>query len=398
MKFEELKLCQPLIEALSKVGYVSPTPIQESTILPAINGQDILGCAKTGTGKTAAFALPILNMLFLKDESVKYPRLIKALILAPTRELAIQIDETFKQFNPYVNLKSAAIFGGVRQGSQVTLIQRGIDVLVATPGRLLDLHKQGLLDLTYVEMFVLDEADRMLDMGFINDIWRIVKIIPKQKQTMLFSATLPKEILHLMQKLLNNPIKVMVSDGRLTVENIKQSLYFCDKEDKSKLLLDLLEDPQIYNAIIFVRTKRNAETLCKKLSRAKITCDYIHGDKSQNARNRALNQFKQDKIRILVATDVAARGIDIDDLTHVINYDLPEQAENYVHRIGRTARKGLSGDAISFCSYEELSLLKDIEKFIRQKIPVIQNEKYVMKNKSEHKTKKSYKKINRRKS
>lgn len=379
MKFKELELATPLLDAVNKMNYKEPSPIQEQAIPAIIAGRDIFGCAKTGTGKTAAFALPILQKLYTRDESEKYPRAIKALILAPTRELAIQIDETFQAMNSFVNLKSAVIFGGVRQGSQVTKIERGIDILVATPGRLMDLYNQGLLDLKQIEYLVLDEADRMLDMGFIKDIRKILRFIPRNRQTMLFSATLPDEIKGLVNDMLNDPVRIMVSSGNVTVEKINQSLYYVDKVNKAKLLIKLLEDPKIYNAIVFVRTKRNVDTLCKKLIKAKITCEGIHGDKSQNARVRALNNFKHNKARVLVASDIAARGIDIDELTHVINFDLPEQAENYVHRIGRTARAGASGEAITFCSFQEKDLLKDVQRFIKQEIPVIENIDYPMK-------------------
>lgn len=395
MKFSELELIEPLLNAVKEMKYDIPSPIQEQAIPAIISGRDIFGCAKTGTGKTAAFALPILQKLYLRDESEKYPRTIKALILAPTRELAIQINETFEAMNPQVNLKSAVIFGGVRQGSQVTKINRGIDVLIATPGRLIDLYNQGLVDLKHVEYLVLDEADRMLDMGFIKDIRKILRFIPRRHQTMLFSATLPDEIKHLVSDLLNDPLKIMISSGNVTVEKINQSLYFVDKVNKAKLLIKLLENPQIYNAIVFVRTKRNVDTLCKKLIKAQITCEGIHGDKSQNARVRALNNFKNDKVRVLVASDIAARGIDINELTHVINFDLPDQAENYVHRIGRTARAGASGEAITFCSFQEKALLKDIQKFINQDIPVVDNPYYPMKDLSipekKHKSKKRVK-------
>lgn len=395
MKFSELELIEPLLNAVKEMKYDIPSPIQEQAIPAIISGRDIFGCAKTGTGKTAAFALPILQKLYLRDESEKYPRTIKALILAPTRELVIQINETFEAMNPQVNLKSAVIFGGVRQGSQVTKINRGIDVLIATPGRLIDLYNQGLVDLKHVEYLVLDEADRMLDMGFIKDIRKILRFIPRRHQTMLFSATLPDEIKHLVSDLLNDPLKIMISSGNVTVEKINQSLYFVDKVNKAKLLIKLLENPQIYNAIVFVRTKRNVDTLCKKLIKAQITCEGIHGDKSQNARVRALNNFKNDKVRVLVASDIAARGIDIDELTHVINFDLPDQAENYVHRIGRTARAGASGEAITFCSFQEKALLKDIQKFINQDILVVDNPYYPMKDLSipekKHKSKKRVK-------
>lgn len=380
MKFSELELIAPILEAVEEMNYQSPSPIQEKVIPSVLANRDIFGCAKTGTGKTAAFVLPILQKLYLRDESEKYPRTIKALVLAPTRELAIQIEETFQAVNPFVNLKSAVIFGGVRQGSQVTKISRGIDVLVATPGRLIDLYEQGLLDLKHVEYLVLDEADRMLDMGFIRDIRKILKFIPRKRQTMLFSATLPDEIKSLVSDMLNDPVRVMISSGNMTVDKIKQSLYYVDKENKAKLLIKLLEELNIYNAIVFVRTKRNVDTLCKKLTKAKITCEGIHGSKSQNSRMRALNNFKSGKAQILVASDIAARGIDIDVLTHVVNFDLPEQAENYVHRIGRTARAGASGEAITFCSFQEKGLLRDIQKFIKQEIPVVDNPYYPMVN------------------
>lgn len=383
MKFNELELIEPLIEAVNQMNYKEASPIQQQAIPVLLEGHDLFGCAKTGTGKTAAFALPILQKLYLRDEADKYPRTIKALILAPTRELAIQIDETFQAFRSFVNLKSTVIFGGVGQSQQVTKINRGIDILVATPGRLKDLHKQGLLDLSHIEYFVLDEADRMLDMGFIRDIRQIIKLLPRQKQTMMFSATLPNEIKHLVDEILVNPKKVMVSSGNVTVEKINQSLYYVDKVNKAKLLLKLLEGNEIYNAIVFVRTQRNADTLCKKLNRAKITAETIHGGKSQNARVRALNNFKNDKARILVATDIAARGIDIDELTHVINFDVPHESESYVHRIGRTARAGAQGSAITFCCYDEKADLKAIEKFIKQEIPVVDNPYCPMKDLSE---------------
>lgn len=378
MKFSELKLIEPLIEAVNQFNYKEASPIQEKAIPVLLDGKDLFGCAKTGTGKTAAFALPILQMLYLRDEADKYPRTIKALILAPTRELAIQINETFEMMRPFVNLKSAVVFGGVGQSSQVNKINRGIDVLIATPGRFNDLYQQGLLDLKHVEYLVLDEADRMLDMGFIKDVRKIIKYLPKKRQTMMFSATLPKEIEHLVDEILNNPVRVMVSSGNMTVDKIHQSLYFVDKANKAKLLMKLLENPQIYNAIVFVRTKRNADTLSKKLNKHGIPTVAIHGDKSQNARVRALNDFKEDKARILVATDIAARGIDIENLTHVVNFDLPDQPENYVHRIGRTARAGANGDAITLCCYQEMSELKDVQKFIKQEIDVCDNPYYPM--------------------
>ncbi len=380
MTFNELELIEPIIEAVKQLEYKEPSPIQEQSIPVLLQGKDLLGCAKTGTGKTIAFALPILQKLYLRKEEEKYPRKIKALIIAPTRELAIQINETFEYMRPFVNIKSTVIFGGVKQGKQVETLKKGVDVLVATPGRLADLHNQKLLDLRHVEYFVLDEADRMLDMGFITDIRKIIRLIPKDRQTMLFSATIPNEIKHLVNEILNNPERIMISSGNDTVEKINQSLYYVDKENKAKLLIKLFENPQMFNAIVFVRTKRNADTLCKKLVKAGIDAESIHGDKSQNARVRALNNFKDHKARVLVATDIAARGIDIEFLTHVVNFDLPDQAENYVHRIGRTARAGADGDAITFCSFQEKDDLKAIQKFMKQEIPVKDNPYYPMEN------------------
>lgn len=395
MTFKELEIIEPLLTALDHLNIKEPTPIQRQTIPILLKRKDLMGCAKTGTGKTLAFALPILTQLYLRDEKIKYPRTIKALILVPTRELAIQINETFQSLNTYVNLKSTAVFGGVRQGKQVLAIERGIDVLVACPGRLLDLYQQGFIDLNYLDTLVLDEADRMLDMGFIKEIYKILDIIPVHRQTMLFSATISPEIQKLTNRILNEPIFIKVTSTHITVDKINQQLYFVDKENKAKLLFHLLKMKSIEKALIFVRTKRNAETLCKKLLRANITCDCLHGSKSQNARNRALKSFKEDQIRILVATDIAARGIDIDDLKYVINFDVPEQAENYVHRIGRTARAGKSGMAITFCDNYEIKDLKAIEKYIKQKIAVQDNPWYPMaqKDKQQNVRKKKHKRL-----
>lgn len=378
MKFNELNLVPELINGLNRQNLVETTSIQSEAIPVLLEHHDLIASAKTGTGKTLAYVLPILQQLFLRDECIKYPRTIQTLILVPTRELAIQINEVITHFREDVNLKSTAIFGGVRQGSQVLAIERGIDILVATPGRLLDLYKQQLLDLSHCQTFVLDEADQMLDMGFIKDVEKILPLIKNRQQTLLFSATMPKEVVKLSKKMLKNPIRIQIKSKQVTVETVKQSLYYVDKLNKAKLLLKLLEDNSIYNAIVFVRTKKNAETLAKKLNKHQIPTEFIHGSKSQNARVRALENFKKDKARILVATDLAARGIDVDVLTHVINFDLPETPETYLHRIGRTARKQNDGEAISFCCYQEIPELKAIEKQIKQKIPVKDNPWYPM--------------------
>ena len=362
MKFNELNLVPELINGLNRQNLVETTPIQSEAIPVLLEHHDLIASAKTGTGKTLAYVLPILQQLFLRDESIKYPRTIQTLILVPTRELAIQINEVITHFREDVNLKSTAIFGGVRQGSQVLAIERGIDVLVATPGRLLDLYKQQLLDLSHCQTFVLDEADQMLDMGFIKDVEKILPLIKNRQQTLLFSATMPKEVVKLSKKMLKDPMRIQIKSKQVTVETVKQSLYYVDKLNKAKLLL---KDNSIYNAIVFVRTKKNAETLAKKLNKHQIPTEFIHGSKSQNARVRALENFKKDKARILVATDLAARGIDVDVLTHVINFDLPETPETYLHRIGRTARKQNDGEAISFCCYQEIPELKAIEKQIK---------------------------------
>lgn len=385
MRFNELKILPLFIKQLEKLGYQEATPIQEEAVPIILSNKDLVACAKTGTGKTLAFVLPLLQKLYLRDESVKYPRRIKVLILAPTRELAIQINDLLQAFKEVSNIKSTAIFGGVRQGKQVLMIERGVDILVATPGRLLDLYQQGLLSLEDVETLVLDEADHMLDMGFSQSVYQILDLLPGCIQTLLFFATKSKEIKKLIKTTSHEPKQIMVSSGHEAKDTIVQQLYFVDKENKAKLMFHLIESTPIDRAIIFVRTKRNVETLLKKFDRAKISAVGLHGGKAQSARICALNAFKENQVRFLVTTDIAARGIDIDDIKYVINIDLPEQKENYLHRIGRTGRYDKSGLATSFCSYLEIPLLKEIEKFIQQKIPVEENPWYPMMDKTKPK-------------
>lgn len=369
MLFKELGLIDPILKALSAEGYTNPTPIQQQAIPLVLERKDLLGCAQTGTGKTAAFAIPILQIL----QQHKNGRSgIKALVLTPTRELAIQIDESFEAYGRYTNLKHTVIFGGVSQFNQVNSLRRGVDVLIATPGRLLDLMNQGFIDLRQLEIFVLDEADRMLDMGFIHDVKKVIGKLPVKRQTLFFSATMPTEIQKLANMLLTQPSKVEVTPPSSTVEKIDQSLYFTNKTDKQKLLLHLLDERNIPNALVFTRTKHGADKVVKFLSRAQIKSAAIHGNKSQNARQNALKDFKSGNIQVLVATDIAARGIDIDELSHVFNFDLPNVPETYVHRIGRTGRAGHSGIAISFCDAEEKSELRDIVKLVSKPIPVVE--------------------------
>lgn len=370
MKFSELRLINPLLEALNKLNYTTPTPIQVQSIPHLLEGKDIFGCAQTGTGKTAAFALPILQNLSLSNNT---SRSIKALILAPTRELALQIDKSFDDYGTNLKISHAVIFGGVSQHNQVNALKRGLDVLVATPGRLLDLMNQGFVRLEKIEYFVLDEADRMLDMGFINDIRKIIAKLPAKRQTMFFSATVTPDIMQLANKLLTNPVKVNVTPISTPAETVQQSVFYVQKEDKRSLLKHVIKSQVIEHALVFTRTKRGADRVAKELNKNGIKADSIHGDKSQNARVRALNGFKDRKINILVATDIAARGIDVDKLTHVINYEIPETPETYVHRIGRTGRAGESGIALSFCSHDERDYMKDINKLIRKNIQVIEH-------------------------
>ena len=378
MTFKELKLIDPILKAVSREGYKQPSPIQAKAIPILLEGRDLLGCAQTGTGKTAAFAIPILQALYKQRQSGVHNRKLQALIVTPTRELALQISESFQAYGRYTELKTAVIFGGVNQNPQVAQLRSGVDILVATPGRLNDLIGQKLCDLSDISMFVLDEADRMLDMGFIHDVKKIIAKLPGERQNLLFSATMPKEIKSLALSILRNPATVAVTPVSSTVDSIDQFVYFVDKPNKIHLLIHLLKDNSIYSALVFSRTKHGADKIRRMLFNADISADAIHGDKSQNARQRALAGFKDGKTRVLVATDIAARGIDIDQLSHVINYDLPNIPEDYVHRIGRTGRAGLSGIAISFCNFDEQAYLKDIQKLIKKEIHVVENHPYLM--------------------
>lgn len=374
MQFKDLDIIQPILNALLDEGYEKPTPIQQKAIPHILKGKDLLGCAQTGTGKTAAFAIPMLQVLSQSvKETGKGKKPIRALILTPTRELAIQIQESFKTYGKNLHLKNMVIFGGVNQGPQVELLHKGVDVVVATPGRLLDLMDQGFLQLNQLEIFVLDEADRMLDMGFVNEVKRIITKIPQRRQTLFFSATMPKEIQALANSILHQPEKVEVAPVSSTADTITQYLYYVEKKHKVFLLEHILKDKSIETALVFSRTKHGADKIVKELHRAEISAEAIHGNKSQNARQRALSNFKDRTTRILVATDIAARGIDIDDLTHVINFELPDTPETYVHRIGRTGRAGQKGISLSFCEAEETALLQDIQKLIGKQIPVETN-------------------------
>ena len=378
MSFEKLNLIQPLQTALSNEGYTIPTPIQSQAIPVILERKDLIGCAQTGTGKTAAFALPILQILSAEREARKSKRIIKSLILTPTRELALQISESFNAYGKHTGLKNAVIFGGVSQRAQTLKLREGVDILIATPGRLLDLINQRYINLNTIKLFVLDEADRMLDMGFINDVKKIIEKLPARRQTLLFSATMPSEIIKLANTILVNPVKIEVSPEQKTVEAVNQAVYFVTKADKKKLLIHLLKNENIESALVFTRTKRSADVVTRVLNDARIHADSIHGNKSQQARQRALNNFKLNRTRVLVATDIAARGIDIEKLSHVFNYDIPEFAEAYIHRIGRTARAGLGGTALSFCDPEELTYLSSINKLIKQPISVIADHPYKM--------------------
>lgn len=369
MLFQQLALIEPILRALEKEGYTNPTSIQQQAIPEILAGKDLLGCAQTGTGKTAAFVIPILQQLHAAKQQKANMQMPKALILTPTRELAIQIGESIAAYGKYLSLKHVVVFGGVSQHAQVQQIQRGAEIVVATPGRLIDLIQQGLVSIAHINHFVLDEADRMLDMGFIHDIKRVITYLPEQRQTLFFSATMPPEIQHLTQKLLTNPIKVTVAPVSSTVDSIDQSVYHIAKHQKLPLLIQLLDNTQINSLLVFTQMKHAANKLAKKLCEAGIAADAIHGNKSQNARQLALSNFKKGRIRVLVATDIAARGIDIDELGHVLNFDLPAVPETYVHRIGRTGRAGFSGSAISFCDPEEKNFLTSIEKLIQKRIP-----------------------------
>ena len=378
MTFNELNLIAPILQALETEGYTQPTPIQEQAIPIVMARKDLLGCAQTGTGKTAAFAIPILQILHA-EHAERSHRHIKTLILTPTRELAIQIGESFTSYGRNLRQKHTVVFGGVPQGAQVQALNRGVDILIATPGRLLDLMNQGFINLTGISIFVLDEADRMLDMGFIHDVKRVIAKLPHKRQTLFFSATMPPEIQKLANTILVKPEIVAVTPPATTAELVQQSVYFVEKKDKRQLLLYVLQDKSIKNALVFTRTKHGADKVVKDLHKEGITAEAIHGNKSQNARQRALGNFKDGKIRVLVATDIAARGIDVDLLGHVINYEIPEVPETYVHRIGRTGRAGASGTAMSFCDDEEMQDWRNILKLTSQKIPVVEGHPYPMK-------------------
>jgi len=369
MTFKELTIIEPVLRALNEKGYTNPTPIQQQAIIPALNNRDILGLAQTGTGKTAAFSLPIIQHLY-QNKVKGQRREIKALIITPTRELAIQINECLKEYTHYTGIRHCVIFGGVKQNAQVSELKRGVEILVATPGRLLDLMNQGIISLSAVRHFVLDEADRMLDMGFIHDIKRLLPKLPKEKQTLFFSATMPASIATLSRSILRNPVRVEVSPVSSVVETITQYIYFVEKKEKKDLLIDVLKKDREKSALIFSRTKHGADKIARILCKAGIGSAAIHGNKSQNARQRALSDFKSHEIQALIATDIAARGIDINDLELVINYDLPDVAETYVHRIGRTGRAGNSGTALTFCADEEKGLLKDIQKLTGKNLMV----------------------------
>src|SRR5450432_128926 len=377
MRFDELKLIEPLLRAVSSEGYTEPSPIQEQSIPWVLAGRDLLGCAQTGTGKTAAFALPILQRLYTVPSTG--PHYIRALVLSPTRELASQIGESFETYGKHTSVKQATVFGGVNQNPQVDKIRRGVDVLVATPGRLLDLMQQNLVRLNRIEVLVLDEADRMLDMGFIHDVRRIIATLPTDRQTLLFSATMPRDIQELANSILRDPVSVAVTPIASTVDTIAQSVYFVEKGDKPALLEAILRDKTITRVLIFTRTKHGANKVVQQLTHVPIRAEAIHGNKSQAARERALANFKDGSIRVLVATDIAARGLDVEQISHVINYDLPNEPEGYVHRIGRTGRAGAAGMAYSFCNAEERAYLVDIERLIQLHIPRAENYPYMSK-------------------
>jgi ATP-dependent RNA helicase RhlE len=369
-RFEDLHLIEPLLRAVREEGYEHPTPIQQQTIQHVLLNHDLLGCAQTGTGKTAAFALPILQRLHSTPVVGPGPRHVRVLVLSPTRELASQIGESFSRYGRYTKIRQTTVYGGVGQAPQAQALRSGVDVLVATPGRLLDLIEQRIARLDRVEILVLDEADRMLDMGFIHDVRRVISTLPKKRQTVLFSATLPRDIQSLARDILNNPVRVEVTPTATTVDKVVQSLYHVDKHGKFALLAKLLKDPALRRTLVFTRTKRGANKLAEQLNQSLVRADAIHGNKAQGARERALENFKKGMSRVLVATDIAARGIDVDGITHVVNFDMPDVPENYVHRIGRTARAGNEGVAIAFCAPDERSELVAVERLIRMRIPV----------------------------
>ncbi len=372
MSFNNLQLIEPLLQALSKEGYSIPTPIQQQAIPVILQKRDLLGCAQTGTGKTAAFTIPVLQLMHQQRQQLQQrSHRIQTLILTPTRELAIQIGESIAAYGRFLPFRYKVIFGGVPQYSQVQAIRNGVDIIVATPGRLLDLMQQRIISLSDIQYFILDEADRMLDMGFVHDVKRIIARLPAKRQTLFFSATMPSEIKQLAAILLTNPVKVEVTPESPTVEIIQQSVYFVEKQNKQSLLIQLLKDKTIETVLVFTQMKHSADKLARSLNKAGIRAEAIHGNKSQNARQDALKNFKNRRTRVLVATDIAARGIDIDELTHVLNYELPNIPETYVHRIGRTGRAGAGGTAISFCDWSEKTFLTDIQKLIKKMIPVV---------------------------
>jgi ATP-dependent RNA helicase RhlE len=376
MLFEDLSLSKSIQKAVFEEGYLSPTPIQEQSIPLVLAGKDLIGCAQTGTGKTAAFAIPILHQLHRIVGSSKKAKVIRALVVTPTRELAVQIGQNFDSYGKYTNLTQLTLFGGVSQNPQVDALKSGVDILIATPGRLLDLHKQGFIDLDHLHTLVLDEADQMLDMGFVNDVKKIVKLTPKNRQTLFFSATMPIAIRELAEMFLTDPVTVTVSPVSSTAENVEQRVYFVEKTEKRNLLYHLIKNEDLSNVLVFSRTKHGADNVVKALRKNNIAAEAIHGDKSQNARQRVLEAFKNKEVGVLVATDIAARGIDIDQLPFVINFDLPNIPETYVHRIGRTGRAGNGGIAISFCSKDEHTYWKDIQKLIKVDVKTVNDHPY----------------------
>lgn len=378
MKFENLNIIAPILKAVVSEGYTIPTPIQEKAIPIILEGKDLVGCAQTGTGKTAAFAIPLLQILYQAQRNEKGSRTVKSLILTPTRELAIQIGESLAAYGRYTGIKHTVIYGGVAQGPQTNALRAGVDIIVATPGRLLDLMSQKYISLNHIKVLILDEADRMLDMGFAHDMKKILKQVPVTRQTLLFSATMPPEITKLVDTILKKPVKVEVTPVSSTVDTIEQTVYFVDRKDKKSLLIQLLSSTTIDSALVFTRTKHGADKVVRDLAKAMITAQAIHGNKSQGARQLALNNFKLKRTRVLVATDIAARGIDVQELSHVINFDLPNVPETYVHRIGRTGRAGLGGTAMSFCDREEKDYLRDIQKLICKKIPVVEDQPFAI--------------------
>lgn len=377
ISFNELDLIDPIKKALQAEGYTKPTPIQAQAIPLILQGRDLLGCAQTGTGKTAAFAIPIIQLLHQQPQT-KGLRSIKALIVTPTRELAIQIADSFAAYGKNTHLRYAVVFGGVGQKAQTDMLQKGVDILIATPGRLLDLMNQRFISLRDINLFVLDEADRMLDMGFIHDVKKLIAALPAKRQSLFFSATMPPVIQKLSGEILKNPVKVEVTPESSTADTINQAVYMVDRDNKNDLLLHILEDKLIQTALVFTRTKHGADKVVKMLQKKNIKAEAIHGNKSQNARQRALEQFKNKTIRVLVATDIAARGIDVDELAHVINFEIPNIPETYVHRIGRTGRAGANGTAFSFCDIDEKEFLQDIQKIIGKSIPKVEDHPYPM--------------------